>query len=1067
MQIPISHTKVIVPHRRDELLTRPRLLNLLNQFIDKKLVLISAPAGYGKTSLLIDLTHNCELPVCWLSLDEFDREPQRFLAYFIAAIAERFPKFGKQSNSMLNSMVSLTGDLEELTVTLTNEIYEQIREHFILVLDDYHLVDNAPVIRDFIGRFLKLADENLHLILSSRLLMALPDLPRMVALEEVEGLDFSELAFRPEEIQALLKWTRQVTITDEEAHHLAEQTEGWITGLQLTGFSKDPSVRGHLTRITGVNMDGYFDQQVLLHQTSTLRTVLLYTSLFDEFDVELCRTVLDEMFSEPQEWSEILNAILANNLFVLPVGEGGRYLRYHHLFRDFLQARLNAEHPALVREIRARLVHVYEERGEWEKAYYACRQFNDPELLAGLVERAGSTLLRRSVSTLSDWLNTLPPSLSNSRAGLLSLRGGVGYLRGNYREALNLLNDAERLYRQNGDMAGLARTLVRRATAHRNLGDYTASLRDSEETLQLTQDKIGLQLDHAEALRMKGLSLYRLGQNRQAVICLEQSLALYEQAHEMDSIPILMMNCGMVYRALGNYEEAERAYRKALGIWGAEDNLTWQSTVYNNLGTLYQTLGDYEKASLALQEGLACARKSRYLQTEVVITIALGDLYTELEEYEGALQAYEKAELLAQEVQDRIPLNYLIMMRSALAMAQNATEEAGRHLTEVRAYINKDSSRFEMGLWLLYRGRLALMEGEATVAVTLLKEAEDHFNAGGRELELMWSQIWLAAALVSAADLASEETLQKLIRGRSPLPHALVVAFRQARPWLEKLRAHPQLGRQLRLLFQRAEQLDKQMPVLRRALRRLPQSVTMAPPQLVIQALGWSHVTVNAKLVEWPTQSVCDLFFYFLTAEKPVSKEQVAEAMWGEMEDADRLRQRFKNELYRLRRAVGSEVIVLDGELYRFNHALDYDYDVDDFETCLARAGTSKSEDEQIANLEKAVRLVRGQYLADVGASWTVLDRERIKIKFIDAAILLAKLCWGRNNLVKVEDASRRALDLDPTCEAAHQMMMRIYAARGDRAGVAHQYKACMDALAHLHILPSKETDTLYQSLSA
>ena len=1065
--IPLSHSKVIAPRRRDELLSRPRLSNLLNKALDKKLILISAPAGYGKTSLLIDLAHNCELPVAWLSLDEFDREPQRFVAYFIAALAERFASFGKQSTATLNNLVSLDRDMELLCVTLTNEIYDQIREHFILVLDDYHLVDNVPIIRDFLNRFLKLVDENCHVILSSRLLVPLPDLPRMVALDQVDGLDFSELAFRPDEIQSLLLHTQQISISDEAARELAEQSEGWITGLQLIGPSKDTPARSRLARIIGVDLSDYFDQQALSNQTPILRTALLYTSLFDEFDGELCEVVLDDLFAERQDWAVILNDILVNNLFVLPVGPDGRWLRYHHLFRDFMRSRLNTEQPKRAQEIYTRLAGYYEQRGEWERAYHIFRRFDDVEFLTGLIERSGPTMLRRAVATLNDWLNALPPALANSRAGLLSLRGGIGYLRGNYLEALTLLNEAERLYRKSGITKGLAVTLVRRATAHRNLGEYNASLRDAEEALQLTQNEADLQVVHAEALREKGLGLYRLGNNRQAIIYLERSLALYIQAHERDSIPILSLNCGAAYRAVGDYESAERSYQAALEIWRADGNLAWQSTVLNNLGTLYQTLGEYEKASQVLQEGLVCARKSSYIQTEAIILIALGELYAELEEYEGARQAFEQAEAIAKETQDRLPLNYLALVRASLALARNETGQAEQYLTDVRGFIDEGSSHYEMGLWSLYMGRLMLMREDAKAAVTFLKHAEGYFLEGGRELEIMWSRVWLVAALSFTRDAAMEEKVRALAQGQNLPSHALVVAFRQALPWLEKLRADSQLGRPIRPLFQRADQLEARLPTLRRALRRLPQAITLTAPRLVIQAFGWSHVTVNGRAVEWQTQSVCDLFFFFLTSGRPMSKEQVAEAMWGSMDDPNRLHQRFKNELYRLRRAVGTEVIVLDGELYRFNRILDFDYDVDDFETCLTRAKSSADENEKIAQYEKAVGLVRGPYLADIGATWAILDQERLRQESLNAALRLVEICWDHRYLEKTVNACQRALEFDPASEPAHQALMRVHASRGDRTAVVRQYKICRDALKQLDLTPSEETEALYRELSA
>src|SRR5687768_17014289 len=152
--IPISKTKIIVPHRRPELISRPRLLDSLKELLVNKLLLLSAPAGYGKTSILIDLAHTVEMPVCWLSLDPLDRDPQRFIAYLIASLAERFPGVGQTSRLQLNRLKSIEQDGESLLVTLTNEIYDQIEDDFLIIIDDYHLLDDVLVISALVNRFL-------------------------------------------------------------------------------------------------------------------------------------------------------------------------------------------------------------------------------------------------------------------------------------------------------------------------------------------------------------------------------------------------------------------------------------------------------------------------------------------------------------------------------------------------------------------------------------------------------------------------------------------------------------------------------------------------------------------------------------------------------------------------------------------------------------------------------------------------------------------------------------------------------------------------------------------------
>lgn len=1065
---PLSRTKVSLPRRREHLLARPRLLSLLNQFIDKKLILITAPAGYGKTSLLVDFASRCELQVCWLALDELDRDPQRFITYFIAALTERFPKFGAESMATLNSLVSLEENLESLVVTMTNEMYDTIREHFLLVLDDYHLVEDVETIRVFLSRFVKLSDETCHLTLSSRRLSHLSNLPRMIADEQVEGLDFAELAFRPEEIRSLFLQNYNKELTDESARELAEQSEGWITGLQLVGFSSGMTGRIRVARATGLDLNQYFDEQALARQSPEIRSILLYTSLFDEFDADLCRSVLADLFPEPLNWSSLLGFILENNLFVLPVGSDGRWLRYHHLFRDFLRARLQEEHADKIHLIQSRLVSSYESRGEWERAYHICRQFNDSDLLVGLIEHAGPTMLRRAVVTLTDWLNALPPSLSNSRPGLLSLRGGIGYLRGNYREALSLLNQAESIYRAQGETPGFVLTLVRRAMAHLNLGDYNAALRDAEEALQRTENSPDLQLDHAEAQRIKGLALLRLGRTRQSVECFDRSLALYTHLKEDDSIPILLLNCGMAYRALGNYEAAEESYLKALEIWRKQGNLAWQANALNNLGFLYHNiLGDYEKANLSFKEGLTCANRCRYLQTEAVIAIGVGELYAELGEYEGARQFYEQAGAIAREVEDRFLLNYLPLAQSAWFILQNDLDRAERVLAESLPAIEAGNSQYELGLWALRSGWLSLAKNKTEPAIEFLGKAQQYFTEDGRELETQWSRVWLAAALSTAGKITEARAIFKsVLTGATSVPHALVAVIRLARPWLRALREDASIGKLAASLFLQAERLEARMASLRRELRRTPQTVTLSAPRLDIRSLGWTRVMVNANPVEWPTQSVRELFFFFLTSHKPLSKEQVAEALWPDLEDPERIKQRFKNELYRLRRAVGPDIILLDGDLYRFNRFLDYDHDLDDFESYLTRARSAQTDADRIENYEKAVELVNGVYLADIGAAWAIIDRERIQRTFLEAVIKLAELYEKINNPEKMLNACRRVLELDPAYEPAHQLAMRAHSARGDRKAIARQYQLCMEESQRLFNLPpTEETEELYRRL--
>ena len=173
-KLQIAQTKLITPQRRKELLSRPRLLELMSDLLDFRLIIIAAPAGYGKTSLLIDFASQSEWPVCWYALDPLDRDFERFLSYFIHSIQMQFPEFGEQSLKALESTPADQINPDFLISTITNDIYDHITEHFVVVLDDYHLLKSSQTIDQFLSDFIQRADDNCHVVITSRRLLTFP-----------------------------------------------------------------------------------------------------------------------------------------------------------------------------------------------------------------------------------------------------------------------------------------------------------------------------------------------------------------------------------------------------------------------------------------------------------------------------------------------------------------------------------------------------------------------------------------------------------------------------------------------------------------------------------------------------------------------------------------------------------------------------------------------------------------------------------------------------------------------------------------------------------------------------
>jgi two-component SAPR family response regulator len=331
--------------------------------------------------------------------------------------------------------------------------------------------------------------------------------------------------------------------------------------------------------------------------------------------------------------------------------------------------------------------------------------------------------------------------------------------------------------------------------------------------------------------------------------------------------------------------------------------------------------------------------------------------------------------------------------------------------------------------------------------------------------------VWLTVAYDQAGERENARAeIQELLSIVAPPDHALLVTFRQANLWLKDLQADMVIGRQLSGLIEKAQRLNAKLPAIRRTLRRHASFIQVPSASLMIHAFGNPEVSASGNIVamsDWRTQSVRDLFFFFICMQEAVTKEQVGAALWTETRDTQALKARFKNEIYRLRRAVGRDVIVFDDEYYRFNREMDYEYDVEAFDSHVQRAHKTADMSARMEHLQKAVDLVHGSYLADVDADWAIPERERLGLAYVSVLEELAYLYLNANQLERCLSVCHLLLKRDRFHEAIYQIEMRAYAALGDRSAIARRYQACRVAMEDLGIPPSGETERIYRELTS
>ena len=425
-ELPTSSPDLGAPHERDELLaakvsiprTRPdrlaraRLFQRLEEGMGRALVLVCAPAGFGKTTLLADWVGSSNWAVAWLSLDPDDNDPARFWRYVAAALDRAREGLGEQLRPLLAAPTPLPG--QGVVTALINQL-EAEPEELVLVLDDYHLIDSTTI-HDSLAFLLRHLPPQLHLAIASRSDPPLP-LAWLRASGQLTELRAAELRFTPEEAAAFLQEVWKLDLPAQTVAALEARTEGWVVGLQLAALSLRgrPDPEGFLDAFTGTHryVLDYLTEEVLARQPNRVRTFLLETSILERLNGPLCDAVTRD--SDGQGMLEELERV---NLFLVPLDEERRWWRFHHLFADLLRARLLQLQPERVPELHRRAAGWCEQHGLIDEAIRHTVAAGEVPWATRLVEQHLGETLRRGEGKLVRWLALLPDEAVQARPGL-------------------------------------------------------------------------------------------------------------------------------------------------------------------------------------------------------------------------------------------------------------------------------------------------------------------------------------------------------------------------------------------------------------------------------------------------------------------------------------------------------------------------------------------------------------------------------------------------------------------------------------------------------------------------
>lgn len=746
MAVSILATKFYIPPPRPKVISRPRLIDRLNDGLRAAsgITLISAPAGFGKTTLISAWVTACERPVAWLSLDQGDNDLTRFLTYFVAALQKVVPSFGKHVREMLQASQMQPPPAQSILTALLNEI-SSLPDQVLLVLDDYHVIDSKPV-EHAVTFLLEHQLPQMHLVIATRQDPHLP-IARLRVQGQLTELRAADLRFTSSEVAEFLNQRMGLKLSTEHIAALETRTEGWIAGLQLAALSlqEQQDVTGFIQSFTGSHrfvMD-YLVEEVLHQQSEILQKFLLHTSILHRMCASLCDAVLMDSSISGEE---TLHYLERANLFLIPLDHERRWYRYHHLFADLLQQRLrqrlniatkDGEHR--LNELHIRASQWYEDNGLQMEAFQHAAAAHDIERAERLLDGKGMPLhLSGGVSPIIGWLESLPADVLNARpwlwwrhAAMLLINGQTIGVEEKLQAAesglANILQQSEP-DAQTRNMIGLI--AMASATLALTRYDVKAMLAQSRRALEYLAPTSLFQ--RANANWTLGYAYVLQGDRALARQAFTESVSLSEATGAMFPLILATIGLGLVQELDNELYPAAETYRRVLE-WAGDHPQQIVGEAHLGLARILYEWNDLDAAEQHTQQSLHLARQyESIIDRHVISEVFLARLKLAQGDVAGAsnLLAQTDTSVRQHNFVHRIPE---VATAQVLAFLRQGNLAAAAHLAQAHDLP-------------LSRARVFLARGETSAAIATLESYRQQVEAKGWQDERLKTVVLQAVA---------------------------------------------------------------------------------------------------------------------------------------------------------------------------------------------------------------------------------------------------------------------------------------------------------------------------------
>lgn len=1102
MDSSILITKITPPQSK-ALLPRPRLQAVLDLVYTQSLLVIAAPTGYGKTSLLLDFARSTRMHLAWYTLEETDRDPAVFCRYLLSALRRPFPDFGQGFEAVLNQNIN---ELQSETFLrrMADEFAHELEllqfqtstaAQTLLVLDDFQFAESQRV-SWFLQRLIGILPSFIHLIIASRTQPKNLMLVRLLAKQKVSFLSPRDLAFTQPEIVQLLETFYDIEQPEKLAVTLAGYSEGWITAIVLLLNAQGKSGPARLARgpatlnPSELGFEALFDYlalEVFQHLEPGLQNFLEKSSTFDRMTPEKCATLWDEpdKSAVAERCERYLRQLEGANLFITayPLGNGELSYQYHNLFRRFLQAQLKKD-LLHYQKIHYQAALVEREAGNSIEAVRHLGEAGEPlKAISLLNEIAQSLYAAGRTGLLAELLEQLPQVEQEDFPHLLNVRARLLLEQGDNQAALKKYTQAVEAYRAAQIFDWEARAAADKAQLLLRMGQFweaeTQATKIIANTVRLMPTEPGKQAV-ASARLVLGVAAIEQNRGPEAEKHLREAADVYRELGDTFRLAVIDTYFGHLYHHQGRMVKSTIYYERSLQEFIKSGNRSREAYSRTNLANNYYIQHRYQPAEEMLQEALTLTADLKDQYLSLFLQNILANIFRDTSRHPKALLHYDEALKLARQGQVRKMELIILNDRTTDLILQSHYDEAAAQVEYTRVLAAEYNLPNQAGY--SYRNLAWLEHGHRAHRRSLLacEKALEIFAESTSPLEeasvyLTQAVNWQAlaeprkalASLTRALELADElgfdpflpfelrwaNRLLEFAAGRKVTP--LVESFLRRHGFISNLDLPPQI--------QIGNYLDTR-PALSVA-RIAPPIVEIEPKTatgyLTCFALDGGRVWRGGEEIKHWRNAKSREALFFLLEHPSSSRDELIEALFEDDEEINSTHA-LHNVLFLLRKAIAPVELKLQAQRYFLQGEIWYD--AKEF-TAEVTAGLA-SRELQPERLAAALQLYRRDFLDQLYSNW-VIERQRYLLELYFRGLKrLAEYYQAGRDYAQAVPLWKQILLKDPYNEEAYRAEITCLLALNNKPEAIRQYTQCVKALEELDLQPSLETRSLLQKLA-